>query len=353
MSTVFLNGAFVEVGGARVSAFDAGFQHGVGLFETMTAVVGGSGDRPRVLMLWEHLERLKTSALELGLVSTLHSAALAEAVERAVAKEAESARDTERFRVRLTVSGGDLNMLARKMSADGAGGGSGGAGGGGGGESRNAHEPTLLIHVQPATMYPEEMFERGVRAVVGGLRVNPLDPTQGHKTLNYWARLRELQAAAGSGAGEALIFQVTNFLSGGCVSNAFVVKGGELWTPIARGEEADVAEGKSARHADEDLSKPPAEPGTRSGFVPSPVLPGITRQWVMDWATGAGIPVRRRMIGITDVLEADEVFLTNSSWGVLPVVGVEQSRIGAGEPGPITNRALSAYHEFAGANDNL
>lgn len=337
MSTVFLNGSFIDVGQARVSAFDAGFQHGVGLFETMTAVVGGSGDRPRVLMLWEHLERLKASAIELGLVSSLHNSALAEAVERTVAKEAEASRDTERFRVRLTISGGDLNLLARKMTSDGA------------AAKPAVHEPTLMIHAQPATVYPEEMFERGVRVAVAATRVNPLDVTQGHKTLNYWARLRELQAAAGVGASEALIFQVTNYLAGGCVSNAFLIKGGELITPIARGEESEVASGAVAQSADE----PPPEPKAVGGVVPSPVLPGITRRWVMDWAADAGIPVRRKMVGIADVLGADEVFLTNSSWGVLPVVAVEQSRIGHGEPGAVTNRLLSAYHEFARAETGL
>ena len=45
------------------------------------------------------------------------------------------------------------------------------------------------------------------------------------------------------------------------------------------------------------------------------------------------------MIGIEDVLSADEVLLTNSSWGVMPVVGVEREKIGTGEPGPVA-RAL-------------
>ena len=64
---------------------------------------------------------------------------------------------------------------------------------------------------------------------------------------------------------------------------------------------------------------------------------------------GAGpAEIARRMVTISDVLEADEVFLTNSSWGVLPVVAVEKSRIGGGEPGPVTNRLLSAYHEHLG-----
>lgn len=340
MSTIFLNGAFTAPSDARVSAFDAGFQHGVGLFETMTAVAGPGG-RPRVLALWEHLERLRLSAMELGLVSSLHVNALAEAVERTAAKEAEASRDTERFRVRLTITGGDLNLLARRMSADQPAKGAPAAPG---------HEPTLLIHVQPATVYPEEMFERGVTAVVGDLKVNPLDPTAGHKTLNYWARLRELQTASAKGAAEALIFQVSNHLAGGAVSNAFLVQDGVLITPIARGEEDEVGSGGGSPNAGPAPSEAdrPSPPARSRGVLPSPVLPGITRRWVMDWATGVDQPVLRRMVTITDVLEADEVFLTNSSWGALPVVAVEKTRIGGGEPGPVTNRLLSAYHEHLG-----
>ena len=41
-------------------------------------------------------------------------------------------------------------------------------------------------------------------------------------------------------AAEALVLQVTNYLAGGCVSNAFIVKDGVLVTPIARGEEEEV-----------------------------------------------------------------------------------------------------------------
>jgi branched-chain amino acid aminotransferase len=326
MATVFLNGSFVEPADARVSAFDAGFQHGVGLFETMTAVAGPRGTRPRIPGLWEHLERLRVSASELGLVSTLHTNALAEAVERTAARESDARPDTARFRIRLTISGGDLNLLHRPSA---------------GAAPASDHHPTLLIHAQPAAAYPDEMFERGVRVRVADLRINPLDPAQGHKTLNYWSRLRELQAAAAVGAGEALVFQITNHLAGGCVSNAFLVKSGELITPIARGEETEVASGAG----NPDPDRPPPEKGP-SGVLPSPVLPGITRRWVLDWATGADVTVHRRMISIQDVLDADEVFLTNSSWGVLPVVGVEQSRIGTGEPGPTTRRLVRAFSEL-------
>jgi branched-subunit amino acid aminotransferase/4-amino-4-deoxychorismate lyase len=53
------------------------------------------------------------------------------------------------------------------------------------------------------------------------------------------------------------------------------------------------------------------------------------------------------MVTISDVLAANEVFLTNSSWGVLPVVALEQSPIGKGEPGPMTARLMTAYRAVA------
>jgi branched-subunit amino acid aminotransferase/4-amino-4-deoxychorismate lyase len=224
--------------------------------------------------------------------------------------------------VRLTVTGGDLNLLARRgpKSADFA-------------ESKSVArvDPTVMIAATAATEYPPEMFERGVRAVIADLRVNPLDPMAGHKTLNYWGRLRELQAAAGKQAGEALVFQVTNHLAGGCVSNAFVVKGGALLTPIARGEEGAEAR----RHG--------GAKGATGAVMPSPVLPGITRGFVIEWAGKRGIEVVRRMLTIDDVLGADEVFLTNSSFGVLPVVAVEKERIGGGAAGELTRAVREAW----------
>jgi branched-subunit amino acid aminotransferase/4-amino-4-deoxychorismate lyase len=180
------------------------------------------------------------------------------------------------------------------------------------------------------------MFERGAVAVLADLRVNPLDPIQGHKTLNYWPRLRELQVAAGKRAGEALVFQVTNHLAGGCVSNAFLVRDGRLLTPIARGEEQEVAGEEPEEHASRGGGPP----------LPSPVLPGIVRRWVMDWALANGVEVERRMLTIDDVLRADEVLLTNSSWGVLPVVQVENARIGGGTVGDVTSRLVGAWSEL-------
>lgn len=353
MATVFLNGRFLSRDEAFVSAFDAGFQHGVGLFETMTAVVGqvatspgglaGKADaevealqRVRVIHLPEHMRRLAESARALGLSDALRTAALEEAVFRTAARASMEMPDQAHFRVRLTITGGDLNMLTRSAGA----------------ATPQAQQPTVLIVAQPATQYPREMFERGVAVSIADLKANPLNAFEGHKTLSYWPRLRELQLAATRGAAEALVFQVSNHLAGGCVSNAFLVKKGVLITPLVRGEEAgsDAAQ----REQDEAINfgsgePPPQDPAgapDRRGVLPSPVLPGITRKWVMDWADSELIDVERRMVTIADVLDADEVLLTNSSWGVLPVVRVEREAIGDAVVGEVGRRLVQAWAEL-------
>ena len=298
MATVFLNGTFTTQDDARISAFDAGLQHGVGLFETMLGgIIGGEA---RAVRIEEHLTRLTSSARELGLSDQLKPGPLEEAVLATIERSG-----LQRARVRVTITGGDLNLLGKSSPAP--------------------IKPTILIVAQPATEYPDQMFEQGITAVIADLKLNPLDPLAGHKTLNYWGRLRELQSAAAKNAGESLIFQVTNHLAGGCVINCFIVSDGALITPIARGEESSAP----------NKSTGPA--------IPSPVLPGITREFILGWAARRGIPVHRRMIAISDILAADEAFLTNSSWGVLPVVRVERESIGTGTPGEITLMAREAW----------
>jgi branched-subunit amino acid aminotransferase/4-amino-4-deoxychorismate lyase len=285
---IWINGEFVEREKARVSAMDAGLQHAVGLFETMLAVGGETIDLAR------HLERLRDSAMQLRLSDDLRAPALAEAVEAVVEKAS-----LDRARVRLTITGGDLNLLAA------------GAG---------PADPTILIDARPATAYPEPMYEQGVVTTIADRRDNPLDPFAGHKTLNYWPRLAELQRASSKGAAEAVTLQVSNHLAGGCVSNLFIVKDDELFTPTARGEE---------------------EPGA----IASPVLPGITRGRILEWAGDQDRLATPKLLTIDDLLDADEAFLTNSSWGVLPISRVEQKEIGGGAPGPVARAMLERWRQ--------
>jgi branched-subunit amino acid aminotransferase/4-amino-4-deoxychorismate lyase len=150
-----------------------------------------------------------------------------------------------------------------------------------------------------------------VTVTIADPKANPFDPTASHKTLNYWNRLQTLVRAAHAQAAEALWFTVSNHLCGGAVSNAVIIKDGKLLTPIARGEEEPDA-------------------------LPAPVLPGITRGALLEIAEDVGLPIEKRMLSIEDVLGADELMLTNSSWLVLPVVHVEKHTIADGKVGELT-----------------
>ena len=149
-------------------------------------------------------------------------------------------------------------------------------------------------------------------------RLNPSSPMAGHKTLNYWPRIHALQLAAAAKAGESLWFTVTNHLAGGCVSNVFLVIDGMLTLPVARGEEPVDTAGPT-------------------------VLPGTTRAAVLELAGDMDIEIHRCTLDIDRLLAADEVFLTNSSWGVLPVVSVENKQIGDGAVGEMTSRLREGW----------
>lgn len=289
---VYLDGKLIDANRAKLSIQDAAIQHGVGLFETMRAYHG------QVFRLNAHMNRLVASAGELGLTDRLEPGPLAEAVELTLARN-----ELKESRIRLTLTGGDMNLLSGAR-----------AGGGSKGKGRaRRHRPSVVIVAGLPAHYPPAVYEQGVAVVIADPKANPFEPSAGHKTVSYWTRLRSLTVAAASGAGEALWFSVSNHLCGGAVSNAILVKGGQLLTPIARGEEPD-------------------------GALRSPVLPGITRAAVLEIAERLNLPVHRKMLSINDVLEADELMLTNSSFGVMPVVRVEKERVGAGVVGPVTQQ---------------
>ena len=363
MSSAFVNGSFVPVEEATLSLFDAGLQHGVGLFETMLGgcrVPVNSAFRdafdeednragtPWVLDIDDHLARLAESARALGLSDDLRVSALREAVFATVRQSG-----LARARVRLTVTGGQLNMLKRDLPGSPQ-----------ASTDRPAHEPGVFIVATAATQYPQSMLDQGVMAVIADTKANPFNPFESHKTLNYWWRLRELQAAAAKNAGEALVFSITNHLCGGCVSNALIVKDGEVYSPPCRGEELeagrdpfDAAMERSRESTEEAAAEALGAPGIRPGRgapppaaskpaglrLPSAVLPGITRLWASRNLAGEGTVLIKKYLSVSDVLEADEVLLTNSSWGVLPVVAVEGKVIGTGKPGDVGRLLMAAW----------
>ena len=137
-----------------------------------------------------------------------------------------------------------------------------------------------------------------------------------------------MQEAAAVRAGEALWLMPDANIACGSVSNVFIVKDDALLTPPARTE-------------------------THNG-EPSPVLPGITRSAVLELA--AGRRIERRPISVDELLAADEMFMTNSSWQILPSprcscghgegddseVGLQMHTIGEGGVGSTTSDLRTA-----------
>ena len=156
-----------------------------------------------------------------------------------------------------------------------------------------------------------EKQERGLRAVIGGVqRIQPgsVDPT----VKNYhWLDLEVGLYEAYDRGGETVILvdREDNVVEGPGF-NVFAVKDGEVSTP-SRG-----------------------------------VLEGITRRTVIELASEHGIPLEVREVPAEEVRRADEVFVTSTAGGIMPVTEVDGERVGDGEPGPLTLRLRDAYWDL-------
>jgi D-alanine transaminase len=73
------------------------------------------------------------------------------------------------------------------------------------------------------------------------------------------------------------------------------------------------------------------------------VLPGITRDVVLELAADEGLPVRTGEITAEELADADEVWLTSSTKEVLPVTQLDGRPVGSGQPGPLFRTVLDAY----------
>jgi len=176
-------------------------------------------------------------------------------------------------------------------------------------EDDEAPPATLLVTAGPMMPYPKELYETGATVVVSDIRANETDPVTFHKVTGYMTNLLALRDAHRARATEALRFNTKNRLAEGAMSNVFLVSGGRLLTP-------------------------PVEDG---------LLAGVTRAAVLELAPAAGVAAEQRSLTVHDLLEADEVFLTNSIMEVMPVVRVERHEIGGGRPGPVTRKLAEAY----------
>ena len=241
----------------------------------------------RVFRLDQHLARMKRSIT--ALIRPIDDDALPGAV---IFSELLRRNDLDAARVRMTVTAG-------ATSAE---------------PGEEASPLTVLVTAAPLQEYPAEFFSRGIAVMICPFRQSPSDPIAGHKTVAYLPRLLGLRAAGQAQCIEALWFTTENRLAEGCISNVFVVSKGVLRTPP----------------------------------LDTPVLPGIARACVLELAAAAEIETHEQPLTINDLLDADEVFLTNTIMRVMPVIRVERRDIAAGTVGPITQRLLDAYRGLTG-----
>ncbi|CAM2161241.1 branched-chain amino acid aminotransferase [Burkholderia cepacia] len=84
----------------------------------------------------------------------------------------------------------------------------------------------------------------------------------------------------------------------------------------------------------------------RDGRLRTPergVLHGITRQTVFELAASMGIDAQAGRVDDAQLREADEVFITSTAGGIMPVTRLNGAPIGDGRPGPMTRRLFDAY----------
>jgi len=90
--------------------------------------------------------------------------------------------------------------------------------------------------------------------------------------------------------------------------------------------------------------------GPRSALLTPPargILNGVTRRFVIECAAQQGYKVLEEPLMRHDVYNADEAFLTNTSWEILPVREVDRRRIGKTVPGPETLKIHRIFRERA------
>jgi branched-chain amino acid aminotransferase len=235
----------------------------------------------KVLFLEAHLERLRKAANLLKMVCPLSRQRARTIIENLIEKN----RIAEgRLRITLTRGTSRLPGTPRCDSA------------------------TLLITLEHYSE-PSAEYRRGCKIVISKFRVFSEDVLSCVKSTNRLRHLLAKEEAERSGAFEVLFLNEKNQIAECTTSNIFLARGGKLLTP-------------------------PRDAG---------ILEGTVRNLIMRLARKNGITVKESQLTVETLFHADELFLTNSLFGILPVCRVGVKRIGAKTPGPVTRTVSGLY----------
>jgi len=235
----------------------------------------------KVFRLDKHLSRLATSAKVLEL--SIDEMELKDAVMNTI-----KANKLGDARVRITVSPGEGAVNA---------------------DPRTCRKSTVLVVTEKYIPFTQQVYRDGFRVIISSFRRDSQSILSGLKSTSYLMNVMARQEARLAGADEAVCLNEKDLLAEASMSNIFVVAGGILRTP-----------------------------GLESG-----ILPGITRQVVLELASQMGINCLEGDIELDDIYKVEEAFLTSSLLEVMPLTRVGDKRISNGRVGNITRKLITAY----------
>jgi branched-chain amino acid aminotransferase len=167
--------------------------------------------------------------------------------------------------------------------------------------------PNVIIFATPLPAIPAVIYEKGVEVIISSFyRSRQLGDAKTGNLLRSVLATREAKAA---GAFEAITLTSEGKISDGITANVYLIQGSTLLTPSA-------------------------EAG---------ILEGITRGVVLDLAKRAGLTVVEGVLDLREIEKSQELFLTSSTRGVVPIVRVAGKPVGNGQPGPVTRKLMEAY----------
>lgn len=168
--------------------------------------------------------------------------------------------------------------------------------------------PTWVVTVEPYEPMSEEKWERGFALASVRIRKNAASPLSGVKSTSALERIMILDEAKKSGADEALVLSTDGHIACGSAVNIFWVRDGRVETPS----------------------------------LDNGILPGVTRAFTLELAGKEKLETVEGRFLPAVLMEAQEVFVTNSLIEIVPVATID-GRVISAVPGPVTRKLAQIY----------
>jgi branched-chain amino acid aminotransferase len=277
---IWMNGELVDWADAKVHVGAHGLHYGSGVFEGIRCYETAKG--PAVFRLTDHLQRFHNSARLLYMELPYSVEELREASHELIGVNGLP----ECYLRPIAFYGyGQLGVAARDNPVE-----------------------TVIMSWPWGTYLGEEGLRNGIRAKISSWqRVGPnVIPHVSKATGIYLNSMLAVTEANHAGYDEAILLTAEGFVADGSGENIFAVKDGKLFTPE----------------------------------LATSILPGITRNTVIQIAQDLGYQVEETRLIRSDLLLADEVFMCGTAAEVTPIRSVDDVEIGVGE---ITLEIQKAY----------